>query len=60
MAEQERIHPQLHEESSIGEVEDVQPAGSDFDVDALLDDIDTILESNASAFVESFVQKGGQ
>ncbi|ADH92628.1 ubiquitin-like protein Pup [Arcanobacterium haemolyticum] len=31
-----------------------------FDVDALLDDIDSILETNASSFVQGFVQKGGQ
>lgn len=30
------------------------------DVDALLDEIDDVLESNAEDFVRSFVQKGGQ
>ncbi len=29
-------------------------------VDDLLDEIDTLLEENAEAFVKSFVQKGGQ
>lgn len=29
-------------------------------IDALLDEIDTVLESNAAAFVQGFVQKGGQ
>ncbi|MGV9182852.1 ubiquitin-like protein Pup [Arcanobacterium canis] len=29
-------------------------------VDALLDDIDSILEDNAAEFVSGFVQKGGQ
>ncbi|MDO4259519.1 MAG: ubiquitin-like protein Pup [Actinomycetaceae bacterium] len=29
-------------------------------LDALLDEIDTVLESNAEAFVQGFVQKGGQ
>ena len=38
----------------------VQPVNAEFDVDALLDDIDSLLESDASAFVQSFVQKGGQ
>lgn len=38
----------------------VQPVSTEFDVDALLDDIDSLLESDASAFVQSFVQKGGQ
>jgi prokaryotic ubiquitin-like protein Pup len=30
------------------------------DVDAILDEIDDVLESNAEDFVRSFVQKGGQ
>jgi ubiquitin-like protein Pup len=32
----------------------------DEDVDALLDEIDEVLESNAEEFVKGFVQKGGQ
>ena len=30
------------------------------DVDALLDEIDDVLETNAEDFVRSFVQKGGE
>jgi ubiquitin-like protein Pup len=30
------------------------------EVDALLDEIDEVLEENAEDFVKSFVQKGGQ
>jgi ubiquitin-like protein Pup len=30
------------------------------DVDALLDEIDDVLETNAEDFVKSYVQKGGQ
>jgi ubiquitin-like protein Pup len=30
------------------------------DVDAILDDIDEVLETNAAEFVSQFVQKGGQ
>ena len=30
------------------------------DVDALLDEIDDVLEENAEDFVRSFVQKGGE
>ena len=30
------------------------------DVDALLDEIDDVLETNAEDFVKGFVQKGGQ
>jgi prokaryotic ubiquitin-like protein Pup len=32
----------------------------DEDVDAILDEIDEVLESNAEEFVRGFVQKGGQ
>lgn len=32
----------------------------DADVDALLDEIDDVLETNAEQFVRGFVQKGGQ
>ncbi|WP_449385281.1 ubiquitin-like protein Pup [Cellulomonas soli] len=32
----------------------------DAEVDALLDEIDDVLESNAEQFVRGFVQKGGQ
>lgn len=32
----------------------------DEDVDAVLDEIDEVLESNAEDFVKSFIQKGGQ
>ena len=32
----------------------------DGDVDAILDEIDEVLEENAEEFVKSFVQKGGQ
>ncbi len=30
------------------------------DVDAILDEIDEVLEENAEEFVRSYVQKGGQ
>lgn len=32
----------------------------DDDIDAILDEIDDVLESNAEDFVKSFIQKGGQ
>ncbi|MDN5746759.1 MAG: ubiquitin-like protein Pup [Nocardioidaceae bacterium] len=32
----------------------------DGDVDAILDEIDDVLETNAEDFVKSFVQKGGE
>lgn len=34
--------------------------GLDEDIDAVLDEIDEILETNAEDFVRAFVQKGGQ
>lgn len=37
-----------------------QASASDADVDALLADIDDVLETNAETFVRGFVQKGGQ
>lgn len=36
------------------------PLASVSGVDDLLDEIDSLLEDNAEAFVKSFVQKGGQ
>lgn len=50
-------------------VEEVAETGSDIaerheklteDVDAILDEIDDVLESNAEDFVRAFVQKGGE
>jgi ubiquitin-like protein Pup len=37
-----------------------QTQAKDEDVDALLDEIDDVLETNAEEFVKGFVQKGGQ
>lgn len=34
--------------------------GLDDDVDAILDEIDEVLETNAKEFVTGFVQKGGE
>jgi ubiquitin-like protein Pup len=52
------------------EVDDVAATGSadageqkealDAEVDAILDEIDEVLETNAEEFVRQFVQKGGQ
>lgn len=60
MAEREQIKPQRREEETIAELPQVQPSEQNFEVDELLDDIDAILETNATAFVSGFVQKGGQ
>ena len=40
--------------------EQTRPRGRDDDVDAILDEIDDVLETNAEEFVKGFVQKGGQ
>lgn len=37
-----------------------QDVALDDDVDAILEEIDAVLEENAEDFVKSFVQKGGQ
>ena len=57
-----------HRPSSRDEIDEsaevVAPAGqgstADTDVDAMLTEIDAVLEENAEEFVRSFVQKGGQ
>jgi ubiquitin-like protein Pup len=38
----------------------VSGTARDAEVDALLDEIDDVLETNAESFVRGFVQKGGQ
>ena len=40
--------------------QETSPEETADDMDALLDDIDSVLEDNASDFVRGFVQKGGQ
>jgi prokaryotic ubiquitin-like protein Pup len=47
------------EAGTTGEVRERQEKLSD-DVDAILDEIDEVLEENAEEFVRSYVQKGGQ
>lgn len=44
-----------HSEVSEGQVHDLVD-----DIDALLDRIDEVLESDAEEFVKNYVQKGGQ
>jgi prokaryotic ubiquitin-like protein Pup len=53
----------------VDETDELAETGSDVaerheklteDVDAILDEIDDVLETNAEEFVRSFVQKGGQ
>lgn len=49
-----------HEDEDIAAAVDPQRSDLDDDVDAILDEIDEVLEVNAEDFVKSFVQKGGQ
>jgi prokaryotic ubiquitin-like protein Pup len=50
---------QEHDEQATDEVRERQGKLTD-DVDAILDEIDEVLEENAEEFVRSYVQKGGQ
>lgn len=63
MAGQEHTRPQ-HQDDEPDETPPVPTAPTtqahDEDVDAILDEIDDVLESNAEEFVKGFVQKGGQ
>lgn len=61
---------QKHTTRRSEEVEETEPQGTEEvrerheklseDVDAILDEIDDVLEENAEEFVRSYVQKGGQ
>jgi ubiquitin-like protein Pup len=61
---------QKHTTRRAEEVEETDPQGTEEvkerqdklseDVDAILDEIDDVLEENAEEFVRSYVQKGGQ
>ena len=43
------------------DLEDIEvPARAEFDVDELLDEIDSILEPNAEKFVQGYIQRGGE
>jgi ubiquitin-like protein Pup len=61
-------HKQPRKSSEDQEPTDAAPADAvaerkeqlDEDIDAILDEIDDVLETNAEDFVKSFIQKGGQ
>lgn len=59
MSSQEFAQPRRQTEE-VSEVELPQVQAQVNPVDSLLDEIDSVLELNASAFVQGFVQKGGQ
>jgi ubiquitin-like protein Pup len=55
-------HAENADEAEVDEASDVadRKAKLDEDIDALLDEVDEVLESNSEDFVRGFVQKGGQ
>lgn len=55
-AEEQVEAPTAEEDATLAE----RKEQLDEDIDAILDEIDNVLESNAEDFVKSFVQKGGQ
>ncbi len=63
---QERVHPKKSgdETEQVEATEETDVAERkeqlDEDIDAILDEIDDVLETNAEDFVKSFIQKGGQ
>jgi ubiquitin-like protein Pup len=62
--EQKQPRKSTQDETSTDEVVETDVAERkeviDEDVDAILDEIDDVLETNAEDFVKSFIQKGGQ
>jgi ubiquitin-like protein Pup len=65
MSERETAHKTTRPEPTQDEDVEVAAASAsteqlDADVDAILDEIDDVLETNAAEFVQGFVQKGGQ
>ncbi|MEI2811475.1 MAG: ubiquitin-like protein Pup [Nocardioides sp.] len=63
---QEQKQPRRGSETAAEEAAEVETdvaerkGALDDDVDAILDEIDSVLEQNAEDFVKSFIQKGGQ
>ncbi|YAL84577.1 ubiquitin-like protein Pup [Dermacoccaceae bacterium W4C1] len=65
MSSQEHRSPQRRDGEPEGEAPEPVPTAptsqvSDAETDSVLDEIDSVLESNAEEFVRGFVQKGGQ
>jgi ubiquitin-like protein Pup len=59
---QPRKSSETEESAEVAPTTDVaeRKEAMDDDVDAILDEIDDVLEANAEDFVKSFIQKGGQ
>lgn len=65
MAQEQKHHSKSSQETEeVDAVETTDVAERkeqlDEDIDAILDEIDDVLETNAEDFVKSFIQKGGQ
>jgi prokaryotic ubiquitin-like protein Pup len=62
--EQKQPRKSSQEETTTEEVVETDVAerkeALDDDIDAILDEIDDVLETNAEDFVKSFIQKGGE
>jgi prokaryotic ubiquitin-like protein Pup len=52
--------PDVPEDAAGPDAAATRKAAIDEDVDAMLDEIDEVLETNAEEFVRGFVQKGGE
>lgn len=61
---QERINQQsespAEQSNETVDTPQINTQGQDAGVDSILDEIDGLLETNASEFVSGYVQKGGQ
>ncbi len=60
MAERIRRERTTHAVEQLETTELTTPRAAAIDYDALLDEIDEVLQGNAEDYVRSFVQKGGQ
>lgn len=57
---QKTTEKQPSEEDETEAVPDIRDETLSDDVDAILDEIDEVLEENATEFVANYIQKGGQ
>jgi len=56
----ERVQRERAQQRAEEAVEQTVTAARAVDYDAILDEIDSVLETDAEEYVRSFVQKGGQ
>lgn len=59
-AQRPRRDPDDAEPAAVAPTGSARKAELNADIDSVLDEIDSVLESNAEQFVRGFVQKGGQ